>query len=355
MDAERLDRIFVTLDATVRATIEHIDAGRAQLALVVEDDRRLVGTVTDGDVRRALLHGVALDDPVASIVRREPVCAPPSTTTEELLELMDEHKIEQVPILDAGRVVDVVLLRDLVHPGSHEHPVVIVAGGEGRRLRPLTEDVPKPMLPVGGKPLLEGTLERVRDAGFSKVFLSVNYQADAIEQHFGTGDAIGVDIEYIREDVPLGSAGSLQLLRERLDRPFVVMNGDVLTNVDFDALLRFHRSEGNLLTMCVKQYVLQVPYGVVELEGTEVTEIREKPEVKFFVNAGIYALSPEAMDLVPDEQREFHMTELIEAARAAGARVGSFAVREYWLDVGQFADYERANEEHALVLFKAEE
>jgi dTDP-glucose pyrophosphorylase len=353
MDAKLLERIFVDPNATLRETIAHIDAGRAQLALVVDADRRLIGTVTDGDVRRALLHGVELDHAVEGIVRRDPICVPAGTGDDELLELMTDHRIEQVPILDDGRVLDVVLLRDLVQP--HDHPVVIVAGGEGKRLRPLTDDVPKPMLHVGGKPLLETTIEQVRDAGFSKVFLSVNYRAEAIEEHFGTGKEFGVEIEYVREDVPLGSAGSLQLMRERLQQPFVVMNGDVLTNVDFDALMRSHRGEGNAVTICVKQYVLQVPYGVIDLDGTEVVGLREKPELKFLVNAGIYALSPEAVDLVPNEPREFHMTELIDAALASNARVGSFAVREYWLDVGQFADYERANEEHGLLVFKADE
>jgi dTDP-glucose pyrophosphorylase len=353
MDREVLERIFVGPDATVRDTIAHIDTGRAQLALVIDSDRRLLGTVTDGDVRRALLHGIGLDEPVANILRANPICAAAGASSDELLELLTTHKIDQVPILDAGCVVDVVLLRDLVQH-VHEHPVVIVAGGEGRRLRPLTDDVPKPMLPVGGKPLLETTLEQVRTAGFSKVFLSVNYRADAIEKHFGKGEGFGVDIEYVREDVPRGSAGSLGLMREQLDRPFVVMNGDVLTNIDFDALMRFHRSEQNTVTICVKQYVLQVPYGVVDLNGTEVVAVREKPEVKYFVNAGIYALSPAAVELVPDEPREFHMTELIDAALASGARVGSFAVREYWLDVGQFADYERANDDHGLLLFKAD-
>jgi dTDP-glucose pyrophosphorylase len=352
MDAQSLEKILVDPDATIRDTIAHIDSGRAQLALVVDADRHLLGTVTDGDVRRALLHGLNLNEVVATILRPDPISALPTATADELLTLMTQHRIEQIPIVEDGRILDVVLLRDLVQP--HSHPIVIVAGGEGRRLRPLTDDVPKPMLHVGGKPLLETTLGQVRGAGFSKVFLSVNYRAEAIEEHFGKGEDFGVDIEYVREDVPLGSAGSLHLMREQLDQPFIVMNGDVLTNVDFDALMRFHRSEENLITICVKQYVLQVPYGVVELNGTRVVGVREKPEVKYFVNAGIYALSPTAVELVPDEPREFHMTELIDLALASGARVGSFAVREYWLDVGQFADFERANEDHSLMLFKAD-
>jgi NDP-sugar pyrophosphorylase family protein len=228
---------------------------------------------------------------------------------------------------------------------------VIVAGGEGRRLRPLTETVPKPMLDVGGRPLLETVLEQVRDAGFSKAFLLVHYGADEIEGHFGDGSGIGLDLRYVQEPAPLGSAGGLGLLRDELDRPFVVLNADLLTNVDFGALLKFHEAEGNVITMGVKQFVLEVPYGVVDLEGTNVRGVREKPELRFFVNAGIYALDPEARAFVPEPEAEFHMTHLIDRALAAGARVGSFPVHEYWLDIGQMADYVRANDDHVTRVF----
>jgi dTDP-glucose pyrophosphorylase len=352
MDRERFERILIGADATVRRAIKAIDEGVAHLALVVDADQRLVGIVTDGDVRRALLHGTELDGPVTPIVHHGPVTADEGASAEEIAVLMEEHGVEQIPLLRDGRVVDVVVVRDLVH-GAHEHPVVIVAGGEGRRLRPLTEETPKPMLDVGGRPLLETILGQVRDAGFTKVFMLVNYRAEAIESHFGSGEELGLDIRYVREPEPLGSAGGLKFVREELLEPFIVLNADLLTDVNLDALLRFHRVEGNVITIGVKQYVLEVPYGVVDLEGTAVTALREKPELKFFVSAGIYALSPEAVGFLPDRAGQLHMTELIDAALAGGARVGSFPVHEYWLDIGHVGDYERAHEDHTTRLRRA--
>jgi dTDP-glucose pyrophosphorylase len=350
VDRERFERIFVGLDSTVRQTIEAIDAGAVEIALVVDSERRLIGTVSDGDVRRALLRGTQLDDPIAGLCHRDATSAPLGTPAERLLELMTEHGIEQVPLIDDGRVVDLAFIRDLVRygaAGEGDHKVVIMAGGEGQRLRPLTEDVPKPMLPVGDSPLLETVLSQVRRAGFGKVLMAVRYRADMIEDHFGDGSEFGVQIDYVHEEEALGSAGALQLVREQLDEPFIVMNADLLTNVNLAALLRYHREEGDVVTIGVRQYVLEVPYGVVDIEGGAVSGLREKPSVPFFVNAGLYAVSPEAVELLPAEVSEFNMTDLIAAALAAGKRVGSFPVREYWLDIGQLADYERADADHA--------
>ena len=319
MEPERFERILIGPEATVPEAIEAIDAGMAHVALVVDAERRLLGTVTDGDVRRGILHGVELRGPVASIVHRSPVTAAEGTPDEEIALLMEEHGVEQIPLLRDGRVVDVVLVRDLVR-GAHEHPVVIVAGGEGQRLRPLTEGTPKPMLDVGGRPLLETILGQVKQAGFSKVFMLVNYRAEAIEEHFGSGEELGLDISYVREPEPMGSAGGLRFVREELREPFIVLNADLLTDVNLDALLRFHAVEGNVITIGVKQYVLEVPYGVVDIDGTRVTALREKPELKFFVSAGIYALSPEAVSLRRNAPGELHMTELIDAALTAVPR-----------------------------------
>lgn len=347
MDPQRFEQILVAPDATIRRAIEAIDAGKgAHLALVVDGERRLLGTVTDGDVRRALLHGADLEAPVGEIAHREPVTADPGATEDELHALMERHSVEQIPIVEDGRVVDVALLRDLAEHAWSDHHVVLVAGGEGRRLRPLTEETPKPMLTVGDRPLLETVLGQVKDAGFQKVFLLCNYRGEEIESYFGSGERVGLELEYVHEPEPLGSAGGLGFVRGRLDRPFVVMNADLLTTVDFGALLKFHASERNAITVGVKRYVLEVPYGVVQLEGTRVAGFEEKPELKFFVNAGVYALDPSAVAYLPDPPDRFGMNDLIEAALRAGARVGSFPVREYWLDVGHVADFERAQVEH---------
>jgi dTDP-glucose pyrophosphorylase len=348
MDPVRLDKVLVRDDATVREAIEAIDAGAVEIALVVDEDRRLLGTVTDGDVRRALLRGTGLDDPVAPIVHRSPITAPQGTSSDDLLRLMTERAIEQVPLLDEdGTVCQLAFIRDLVAQDQSDSPVVLMAGGQGLRLRPLTDETPKPMLPVGDKPLLETVIGEIRAAGFQRVVMAVNYRADVIEEHFGDGEAHGVQIDYVHEPQELGSAGALQLMREHLDRPFLVMNADLLTKVSLASLMRFHREDGNVVTVGVRQYRLEVPYGVVDLDGTRVTALREKPSVGFYVNAGIYAIAPEAVELLPESLTHFNMTELIDAALAGGARVGSFPIREFWLDIGQLADYERAHDDHA--------
>jgi dTDP-glucose pyrophosphorylase len=347
VDAGRFERIFVHPGATVREAIECIDAGAIEIALAVDEDERLVGTISDGDVRRALMRGVGLDSPVSEVIHLVPITAPVAAGRVELLHLMTEHGIEQVPLLAGDRVVDVAFIRDLVGSRHDENPVVIMAGGEGQRLRPLTKETPKPMLPVGGRPLLETVIDQVKQSGFSRVLMAVNYQAEQIEKHFGDGERFGVAIDYIHEAKRLGSAGALRLAREQLDHPFIVINADLLTNVNLSALIRFHTDDSNLVTVGVRRYVLEVPFGVVELTDTRVTQLQEKPSIEFFVNAGIYAVSPEAVALMPPELQEFDMTHLIAESLAQGRRVGGFPVHEYWLDIGQISDYERAIDEHA--------
>jgi dTDP-glucose pyrophosphorylase/predicted transcriptional regulator len=347
VDRSRFDKIFIRPGATVRDVITCIDAGAIEIALALDADGRLVGTVSDGDVRRALMRGVGLDAPADEVVHPSPIVAAATASRDQLLRLMTEHGIEQVPLLDKGRVVDVAFIRDLVHAPREENPVVIMAGGEGKRLRPLTDASPKPMLPVGGRPLLETVLGQVRESGFSRVLMAVNYQAEQIEEHFGNGERFGVAIDYIREPKRLGSAGALRLAREQLDRPFIVLNADLLTNVSLSALMRFHEEDGNLITVGVRRYVLEVPYGVAELTDTRVDRLQEKPSIEFFVNAGIYAVSPPAVELMPGQPTPFDMTDLISTCLDRGLPVGGFPVREYWLDIGQISDYERAVEEHA--------
>lgn len=349
MDPARFEQLLVSPQATIRETIAAIDAGAVEISLVVDGDRRLVGTVSDGDVRRALLGGASLDDSVSHVTHSRPVTAGVGATATTLLRLMTEHGIEQVPLLaDDGVVMDLAFIRDLVSEPAADTPVVLMAGGQGLRLRPLTQETPKPMLPVGedNQPLLKTTLDQLARSGFRKVFLSVNYRADVIERHFGDGRDLGLELVYIREPRALGSAGALQLARDQLTSPFIVMNGDLLTNVSLSALIRFHGEEENIVTVGIRRYELSVPFGVVQLDGTRVREMVEKPTTSFFVNAGIYAVSPEAADLLPRDLSVFNMTDLISAALACDQRVGSFPIREYWLDIGQLTDYERAHKDH---------
>lgn len=351
MDPNRFEKIFVRPGATVREAITSIDAGAIEIALVVDEERRLIGTVTDGDVRRALLDGVTLEEPIDPIMHRDPVTAPHGTDPGTVLALMTSRGVDQVPLIANGQVRDVAFIRDLVADDDQtrgDHPIVLMAGGRGARLHPLTEQTPKPMLPVGDRPLLERLVDQVRDAGFSRVLVAVNYRSDVIEDHFGDGSGYGVEIDYLREDEPLGSAGALKLAGSELDRPFVVMNADLVTNVNLSALMHFHLAEGNALTVGVRQYALELPYGVAELEGTRIVSLNEKPTHAFFVNAGVYAVDPHAIGLMSQHER-FDMTDVIAAALAAGLRVGGFPIREYWIDIGQLTDYQRAENDHVTV------
>lgn len=351
MDPNRFEKIFVRPGATVREAITSIDAGAIEIALVVDEERRLIGTVTDGDVRRALLDGVTLEEPIDPIVHRDPVTAPHGVDPGTVLALMTSRGVDQVPLVANGQVRDVAFIRDLVADDDQtrgDHPIVLMAGGRGARLHPLTEQTPKPMLPVGDRPLLERLVDQVRDAGFSRVLVAVNYRSDVIEDHFGDGSGYGVEIDYLREDEPLGSAGALKLAGSELDRPFVVMNADLVTNVNLSALMHFHLAEGNALTVGVRQYALELPYGVAELQGTRIVSLNEKPTHAFFVNAGVYAVDPDAVGLMSQHER-FDMTDVIAAALAAGLRVGGFPIREYWIDIGQLTDYQRAENDHVTV------
>jgi len=332
-------------DAPLREAIARIDKAGFQLALVTDGQGRLAGTLSDGDVRRAILRGCDLATPTSTVMNPHPTTAMAGATKEELLALMRRKVLRQLPLLDAaGRIVDLATLDELAGVAERTNWVVLMAGGLGTRLQPLTKDTPKPMLPVSGKPILENILESFVEQGFRRFFLSVNYLADAVRGHFGDGARWGVDIQYLVEDKRLGTAGALSLLPQRPVDPIIVMNGDLLTRVRFDNMLHFHSEHGSAATMAVREYDFQVPYGVVRLEGINISHIDEKPIQRFFVNAGIYALSPEALEHVPGGVF-FDMPTLFERMVARGFQVSAYPVREYWLDVGRLEEFERAQQE----------
>lgn len=270
---------------------------------------------------------------------------PASMSRDEMLTLMRRMTIHHLPLVDdAGRVVGLATLDELVGAGERPNWVVLMAGGLGTRLQPLTDECPKPLLTVGGKPILETILESFAEQGFRRIFLSVNYKAEMIRSHFGTGDRWGVQVEYLHENTRLGTAGALSLLPEKPSDPIVVMNGDLLTRTNFDNLLQFHIAQGATATMSVREYSFQVPYGVVRLDGTHIKAIEEKPVQKFFVNAGIYALSPDVLDHLPAETF-FDMPTLFEHLIVAGKTTAAYPLREYWLDIGRLEEFERAQRE----------
>jgi len=344
---EIVKSLCIRPEADLHEALRVIDQGAAGIALVVDEVGRLLGTVTDGDIRRALLRGVHLGTSVREVMCSSPVTVPESAGEDEIIVLMLERRIRQLPVLDQwGRVVDVRLWDELMSQ-SYQHrnnPVVIMAGGLGLRLRPLTERMPKPLLRVGSKPILEIIVEQLRQQGFTNIILTVNYLSNLIEDYFGDGSQHGVRIAYIHEPEPLGTAGSLYLARDLLTQTFLVMNGDILTKTNLRRFLDFHEAEENLITLGVARLEVGIRYGVVELDGSLIKHVEEKPSLNIFVNAGIYALAPEALELLPAMER-CDMTDLVGRAVRRGARVGGFPIHEYWLDVGEFDDFRRAQQE----------
>ena len=342
--------LHVTRATPIREVIEVIDrSARLSLALLVDDGGRLEATITDGDVRRAIMHGLSLDAPTqtmlpikARLPHPDPVTAPLGTDPATQLALMQERRVRQLPLVDPdGRVVDITLLTDLLPQEPQQMQAVIMAGGLGTRLRPLTDDLPKPMLPIGGKPLLEHIVGRLHDSGISQIVVTTHYLPQKIVEHFGDGHEFDVALEYVNEDQPLGTGGALGLI-PRPSETLLVMNGDVLTSVDFEAMLAYHHEQDADLTLGVRRYGFQVPYGVVECDGgPQVLAVNEKPELSFFVNAGIYLLEPVVWSHVGEGTR-LNMTDLIGRVIAAGLDVVSFPVLEYWMDIGRNEDYARA-------------
>jgi dTDP-glucose pyrophosphorylase len=335
--------------ATVRAALERLDAAGTQIVLVVDAEDRLLGTITDGDIRRAILRQLDLDASVERVMNPNPATARIGGSSETLVGLMRERRVHQLPLIGPdGRVAGLELLDRLMASRARENAAVLMAGGLGSRLRPLTDAVPKPLLEIGGRPLLETIIGSLVRHGFRHLYLAVNYRAEQIEAHFGDGSTRGLRIEYLREDAFLGTAGALSLLPEPPSTPLLVMNGDILTTLDFGQLMDFHVSQAADLTMCIRQISTRVPYGVVDLDENRVVAITEKPEQQHFVNAGIYVLDP-AVVAGLEPGRRLDMTALAQEVGAAGGSVAAFPIREYWLDIGQPADFEKAQEDYQRV------
>ena len=336
----------------IREAIACIDGNQKGIALVTDGERRLIGTVTDGDIRRAILRGKSLDTPVESILEHKagvhsnarPVTAPADTSRSILLDVMHERSVRQIPLLDStDRVIGLVTMDDLIPNGRLPVQAVIMAGGFGTRLRPLTENMPKPMLPVNGRPLMERIIEQLQQAGIRSVNVTTHYKPEKIIDHFGDGRFFGVDLKYVSEKSPLGTGGALGLIPVP-EEPTFVINGDILTRVDFRAMLAFHQENGADITVGVRRYEIQVPYGVLECDGAKVNSLQEKPRVSFLVNTGIYLLEPCVYQLIPRGEH-FNMTDLIQWTLDAGRSVVTFPIHEYWLDIGQHEDYIRAQQE----------
>lgn len=343
------NEVLVSEQTPLLEATKVLDASSLQIILVVDEDRKLLGTITDGDIRRGILKGISFSEPVQKIMNSNPTAARIDDSRANILAEMKRKKIHHMPLVDEQRrVVGLDTLDELINPLAKENRVILMAGGLGSRLRPLTNDCPKPMLKVGGKPLLETILENFIEHGFCRFYISVNYMSEVVKTYFGDGSRWGVDIRYLHEDQRLGTAGALSLLPEKPQEPLIVMNGDLLTKVNFSQLLGFHSEHNAQATMCAREYDFQVPYGVVKIDGHRITGIDEKPIQRFFVNAGIYVLEPDTLGLIAPNTF-FDMPSLFEKLIEQKQETAAFPIREYWLDIGHMADFDRANGEYGDV------
>ena len=340
-----LASLFVQPNTPVLTAMRIIDSGSAQIALVVDNQQRLIGTLTDGDIRRALISGEPLTAAAESLMNTNFRFVRVDDDESVAISMMKKESLRQIPVLDeSNHVLKLLHIDDLFKNKELTNSVVLMAGGKGTRLRPHTQNCPKPMLPVGGKPMLEILLNRCIDSGFKKFYFSVNYLKDMIIEYFKDGSDWNVSIEYLIESEPLGTAGSLQLLPKSLDAPFLVMNGDVLTKLDPFHLLNFHLEHQADATLCVREHEQTVHYGVVETDGIKLDCIREKPINRYLVNAGVYILDPSLIKLVSPNQF-LDMPTLLQKANDKGFVVNVCPIHEYWIDVGRPETLKQASSE----------
>jgi dTDP-glucose pyrophosphorylase len=332
----------ITIDSTLQDAISNLEQSGLRIVLVLDTAGRLNGTISDGDIRRGLLKGLGLRSSISEVLHHHPFVAPEGMGRELVQQLMTANKIQQIPVVDEEqRVIGLHLWDEISTRGKRPNTMVIMAGGKGTRLRPHTENCPKPMVPVAGKPMLEHIIDRAHAAGFSRFVLAIHYLGHMIEDHFGNGEQFGVQIDYLRETEPLGTAGALSLLDPVPDAPFVVTNGDVLTDIDYGELLDFHVRHRALATMAVRAHEWQNPYGVVLTEGIDIIGMEEKPVVRSHINAGVYVLTGDAIAQLSNGMR-CDMPTLFETLHADGGRTIAYPMHEPWLDVGRPGDLDRA-------------
>jgi len=342
---KNIEKIKITIDSTIKQALKVISDGAIQIGIVVDKKDKLLGTLTDGDIRRGFLKGLNINSSIKSIIFKNPIVAKKNDTKEKLLKISLSKKIYQIPVVDSNyKVIGIRVLNELIKSKNKLNKVVIMAGGMGVRLRPLTKNIPKPMLKVGNKPILQIIVEKFRKSGYKNFIICVNYKSKVIIDYFGDGKKFGVKIEYIQEKIRMGTAGALSLLKKKPKQPFFVINGDLLTNLDFEKMLDFHHEHNSKATMCISEYNIESPYGEVKLDHENITLIDEKPTHKFFVNAGIYILDPKSLNLIP--KKFYNMPSLFKKIITNNHKTISFPLGEYWIDIGSFNDYKKAKLEY---------
>ena len=327
---------------SIKDAINSLIKSSLRIALVADQNLTLLGSITDGDIRRGLLRGLNLSSSVSEIMNRNPIVVTPSTMREDVLRLMSDNRLYQIPIIDGTKAIKGLhIWDDFESPPRRNNTIVIMAGGKGTRLLPLTKDTPKPMLSLGNKPILEHIIIRAKKEGFSDFIIAIHHLGKVIEDYFDDGSSLGVNVKYLREEQPLGTAGALNLIKPKPIEPVIVTNGDVITEVSYANILDFHIQNKSRATMAVQVHEARNPFGVVETQGIEITKYREKPIVRTLLNAGVYVLDPEVLGLVPNNTA-CDMPSLFEITRQKGMRTVACPIHEKWFDLGTPVDLENA-------------
>lgn len=346
MTSQMLSGIILKPSQTLKQAMEALNTTKIHICFIVDENRKLIGSMTDGDVRRAILKGATLESPIKEYMNPSPKMIKEGLSTEEIVKCMNNWGVRQIPVVnEQGIITKVETVEGFLNLFQKPNRVVLMAGGFGKRLSPLTDHMPKPLLQIAGVPILEHILRRFKELGFYRFTISVNYKANMIIDYFGDGSKLGVEIEYLHEDKPLGTCGALSLLKEKPQEPFFVMNGDLLTLANFSKILEYHAAQNSFATMCVREHAIEVPYGVVRVDGNRIVSIEEKPKEKNFINAGIYVLSPEVLEFIkPNENLD--MPTLFMNLRQKDRGVYSCVLHDYWLDIGRLEDFHRAQTEY---------
>ena len=342
---KNMNKIKLSERASIKEALKVIGEGAIKLAIVVDDNDRLIGTLSDGDIRRGLLKGLGTNDPVKSLIVKEPIIIKNKESREKALKLAISKNVHHVPVVDDnGVLINIEEVNYPAIPVKKNNKVFLMVGGLGTRLGNLTKDTPKPMLKVGDKSILQTIVESFANYGYTNITMCLNYKSHIIQDYFDDGSKFGINLDYILEEERLGTAGALGLIKENLDDPFFVMNGDILTDVNIENIHDCFVSSNAEALMCVREYDYQVPYGVVKTSDNTIVSIEEKPTQKFFVNAGIYMLSPKVLEYIP-EKEFFNMTTLFEKLIDNDKNVTSYPLDGYWLDIGRFEEFKRANDD----------
>lgn len=344
---QNVENICLLEDALLRDAIEVMNESGRQIILIIDQDKKLLGTFTDGDLRRSLMTGADLKTSIKNIYNKNPLTSPAERGRAGAVEMMREHGIDQMPLIKDGRVVGIEAINPSQYGIKVHNTVVFMAGGLGKRLYPITETIPKALVPIGSRPILEIILERVIAQGFQKFIFTVNHLGDMIEDYFGDGSRWNVSITYIREEQRLGTAGGLSLIDDLPKDPMLILNCDVLTTTDFQDMIQFHEKTNSILSMGVQEHYHQIPYGVVQMDGTKLIKIVEKPETSHHVNAGMYVISPDVISHIPKNEF-FDMTSLVEDLIEKNQSIHCYPAKKFWIDIGNPKDLESARSEYHL-------